>query len=41
MAPATWGVAIDVPEMVLTASDPPIHALLMNEPGAKMLTQVP
>jgi hypothetical protein len=27
MAPATWGVAIDVPEMVLDAVDEPIHAL--------------
>ena len=39
--PATCGVAIDVPEMVLVADVEPIQEDLMLEPGAKISTQVP
>ena len=39
--PATCGVAIEVPEIVLVAPLPPIHAEVMEEPGAHMSTQDP
>ena len=39
--PATWGVAIEVPEMVLVAVVLLIHAEVMLEPGAKMSRHVP
>ncbi len=35
-APATCGLAMDVPEMVLVAESPLFHAEVMEEPGAKM-----
>jgi hypothetical protein len=39
--PATCGVAIDVPEIVLVAVSLVRHAEVMLLPGAKMSTQVP
>ncbi len=39
--PATCGEAIDVPEMVLVAPLPPIHAEVMPLPGAHASTQLP
>jgi hypothetical protein len=36
-----WGVAIDVPEMVLVAVEEPIQAERMFSPGAKMSTTSP
>src|SRR5687767_5370953 len=40
-APATCGVAMDVPLMVLVAVSLPIQAEVTLSPGAKMSTQVP
>jgi hypothetical protein len=40
-APATCGVAIDVPLIVLVAESPVCHAEAMLEPGAKMSRQEP
>src|SRR5690606_36681063 len=40
-APATCGVAIDVPLMVLESVSLPIQADVMSLPGAKMSTQRP
>ncbi len=40
-APATCGVAIDVPEMVLVAVSLVFHDDVMFSPGAKMSVQVP
>jgi len=40
-APATCGVAIDVPLMVLVAVSLVFHADVMFTPGAKMSRQVP
>ena len=40
-APATCGVAIDVPLIVFVAVLDVYHADVMLEPGAKMSTQVP
>ena len=39
--PATCGVAIDVPEIVLVAVSLVLHADVILLPGAKMSTQVP
>jgi len=39
--PATWGEAMEVPEMVLVRSGAPIQAAVMPVPGAKSLQQVP
>jgi hypothetical protein len=39
--PATWGAAIEVPEMVFVAVELPIQDEVMAEPGAKMSRQVP
>jgi len=39
--PATWGHAMDVPEIVLVAVFEPIQADKMLLPGAKVCTQVP
>lgn len=39
--PATWGEAIEVPEMVWLAFAPEIHADVICEPGAHMSTQDP
>ena len=39
--PATCGEAIDVPEMVRVADEPPIQAEVMFEPGAHRSTQEP
>ena len=39
--PATCGVAIDVPEIVLVAVSLVLHDDVMLLPGAKMSTQVP
>ena len=41
MAPATWGVAIDVPEMVVIALSELTHAAVIALPGAHMSTQGP
>lgn len=40
-SPATCGEAIEVPEIVRDAPDPPIHAEVIWEPGAHMSTQDP
>ena len=40
-SPATWGAAIDVPEIVRVDVEPEIHAEVMPEPGAYMSTQLP
>jgi len=40
-APAACGEAIDVPDKVLVDWDPPIHALRIDEPGAKRSRQEP
>ena len=40
-APATWGEAIEVPLMVLIAVVEVCHAAVIEDPGAKMSTQVP
>src|SRR4051794_24499772 len=40
-APATCGVAIEVPLMVLVAVSAVFHAEVMSTPGAKMSVQVP
>ncbi len=40
-APATCGVAIEVPLMVFSSESLPIQADVMLLPGAKMSTQVP
>ncbi|KOX51980.1 hypothetical protein ADL08_02870 [Streptomyces sp. NRRL F-6492] len=40
-APATCGVAIDVPEMVLVAESLEFQDEVMEEPGAKMSRTVP
>jgi len=39
--PATWGHAMDVPEIVLVAVFEPIQADMMLLPGANVCTQVP
>ena len=39
--PVTWGVAIEVPEMVLVEEAPLIQAEVMPTPGAMISTQVP
>src|SRR5690606_4881493 len=39
--PATCGVAMDVPEIVLAASSPSIQAEVISWPGARMSTQSP
>ena len=39
--PATWGVAIEVPLMVIVAVLDPIQPAVIPTPGAKMSTQVP
>lgn len=39
--PVTCGVAMEVPEMLLTMFGPPIHAEMTFSPGAKRSTQVP
>ena len=39
--PATWGVAIDVPLMMLVAVSLVDHADVMLDPGAKMSTTLP
>jgi hypothetical protein len=39
--PATCGEAIDVPEMVRVADEPPIHADVMLVPGAQRSTHEP
>lgn len=41
ITPATWGEAIEVPEIVLEASGLPIQAEVMATPGAKISTQGP
>ena len=40
-SPATCGEAIEVPEMVRVADEPPIHADVMFVPGAQRSTQDP
>jgi len=40
-APATWGVAMLVPEMVLVAASEVAHADVMPVPGANKSTQDP
>jgi len=40
-APAMWGEAIDVPEIVLIASGLPIHAAVIVVPGPKISTHLP
>jgi hypothetical protein len=40
-APATWGLAMDVPEMVLVAVFDVIQAEVIEEPGAKRSRQDP
>ena len=40
-APATWGHAIDVPDIVLVAELLAVDAALMLLPGARISTQVP
>src|SRR5690554_6698951 len=39
--PTTWGVAIEVPEMVFLASLPPIQEEVMSTPGPKISTHLP
>ena len=39
--PVTWGVDMEVPEMVLVVPIAPIHRDVMDTPGAYMATQVP
>ena len=39
--PATWGVAMDVPDIVLTLLSDPIQALVIRSPGAKTSTTEP
>lgn len=39
--PATWGDAIEVPEIVLVVVGEPIHAAVMRSPGAMISTQLP
>lgn len=41
MTPQTCGAAIEVPEMVLMAYGEPIQVEVMEDPGAKMLEQIP
>lgn len=40
-APATCGVAIEVPEMVVVAVEEVYHAEVMEEPGARISTTEP
>lgn len=40
-SPVMWGVAIEVPEIVLEALVPPIQAEVMLVPGARMSTTEP
>ena len=40
-APATWGVAIDVPDLTTAASSEVVVAAKIDDPGAQMSTQVP
>lgn len=40
-SPATWGAAIDVPEIVRAAVAPPIHDDVMFVPGAHKSTHEP
>ena len=40
-APATCGEAIEVPSMVFEAEDEPIHADVIDDPGAKISTHEP
>src|SRR5690606_38292407 len=39
--PATCGLAMDVPEMVFSASSPSIQAEVISSPGARMSTHSP